>query len=105
MSGSALHGAGGRPTEPHVDVVGRSWGGVEEQVGVAAVEGAMQGRSYGLDVHFLDAPHLQPWLCPSCGKLLVASHDVSEGGGGGRRGGETHLRKLHLSFLQLRAHK
>lgn len=84
------------PTEPHVDVVRRSFGGVQQQVGVSLIERAMQGLRHRLQVQVLDAPHLEPWLLPSCGKLLMGNHDVSEGGGG-RRAGETWARKLHSS--------
>lgn len=66
------------PTEPHVDAVGRSLGGQEQQVGVAGVKGAVFGIGTRLQVHVLDAPHLEAWLLPSCGKLFMGSHDVSE---------------------------
>lgn len=75
--GSALR------TDPNVDEVGRSCGGVEQQVGVADVEGAVQGLGNLFQVQVLDAPHLEPWLLPSCCELLMGNHDVSEEGGGG----------------------
>lgn len=70
-----------RRTDPHVDEVGGSCGGVEQQVGVARVEGAVQGLRNWLQVQALDAPHLKPWLLSSCFKLLMGNHDVSEEGG------------------------
>lgn len=69
-----------RRTDPHVDEVGRSCGGVEQQVGVALVEGAVQGLGNRFQVQFFDAPHLEPWLLSSCCKLLMGNHDVSEEG-------------------------
>lgn len=94
MCASALHRERRVPTDPHVDVVGRSLGGEEQHVGVAGVEGAMQGLRTRLQVQVLDAPRLEAWLLPSCGKLLMGNHDVSEEGGG-RRGGDGRVRKLH----------
>lgn len=71
-----------RCTDPNVDEVGRSCGGVEQQVGVADVEGAVQGLRNLFQVQVLDAPHLEPLLLPSCCELLMGNHDVSEEGGG-----------------------
>lgn len=91
MCGSGLRRGRRVPTDPHVDVVGRSRGGEEQQVGVAGVKGAMQGHGTRLQVQFLDAPHLEAWLLPSCGKLLMGSHDVSEE----RRRRKKRVRRLH----------
>lgn len=78
MCVSALRRGRRVPTDPHVDAVGRSRGGAEQQVGIAGVKGAMYGLGTRLQVQVLDAPHLEAWLLPSCGKLLMGSHDVSE---------------------------
>lgn len=67
-------------TQPHVDVVGWSCGGEEQQVGVSGVKAAIQFFGDRLQVQVLDTPDLQAGLLPRTFKFLMMNH----GGAAGR---------------------
>ena len=71
-----------------MQTVGGCRGGVEQQVGVSSVEVSMKALGDRLQVHVLDAPHLQTSLLPCGLKLLMGHHDASERGEGVSMEGE-----------------
>lgn len=63
-----------------MNVVRGCRGGEEQQVGVSGVEAAVQRLGNWLQVHVLDAPHLQARLLSCIRKLFVGNHDGSADG-------------------------
>lgn len=62
-------------TKPHVDGIGWSRSGVEQDVGISNVEVAIELLRHWHQIHLFHPPYLQAGLLPCSLELFVGHHD------------------------------